>query len=96
LEALLERRRGRQLLSSAQVAEIAEWLACRPLPGRPGFRVIRASDVITETVDRFGIQIARTVALKLLRTHSTSRRWRRPRLYPIRAMDSRIIEPVHH
>jgi len=96
LEALLERRRGRQLLSSAQVAEIAEWLACRPLPGRPGFRVIRAADVIAESVGRFGIQITRTVALTLLRTHSKSRHWHRPRPYPIRALNSRIMEPVHH
>jgi transposase len=96
LEALLERRLGRQLLSSAQVAEIAEWLACRPLPGSAGFRVIRPADVIAESAGRFGIQITRTLALTLFRTHITSRRWRRPRPYPIRAMDSRIRESVQH
>ena len=96
LEALLERRLGRQLLGSAQMAEIAEWLACRPAPGAPGFRVIRAADVITESRVRFGVQITHAVANALLRRHCKSRRWRRPPLHPLGALSSRIMEPVQN
>lgn len=96
LEALLERRRGRQLLSSAQIAQIAEWLASQPLPGATGFRRIHSSDVVAESAARFGVRITPEVALKLLRAHGASRRWRRRRPYPIQAMDSRMREPVQN
>lgn len=95
LEALLEQGHGGRLLSSSQLAEIAEWLASSPPPGAPGFRPIRSADVIAESVARFGVQLTRKIANRLLRTHGKSRRWRRPGLHPIRALNSRIMEPVH-
>lgn len=96
LEAFLERRQGKQLLSSAQEAETADWLACRPPPGAPQFKVIRAADVIAECRVRFAVQITRGVADRLLRMHYRNRYWRLPPLYPIRALNSRIMEPVQN
>lgn len=95
LEAMLERSRGLQMLSSAQVAELARWLADTPLPGTPGFSVRQRSDVIAEAMKRFGIEITGAVASRLLRMHGKSWRARRPRLCPTRAPNSRITEPVH-
>lgn len=95
LEVMLERSRGRQMLSSAQVAELALWIADYPLPGAPEFRLLQAADVIAESMTRFAVDITHQVASRLLRMHANSRRWRRTRLYPIRAMDSRMKGPIH-
>ena len=95
LEVMLERGRGRQMLSSAQVAELAQWIADYPRPGAPEFRLLQAADVIAESMTRFGVDITHQVASRLLRMHAKSRRWRRTRPYPIRAMDSRMKEPIH-
>jgi putative transposase len=97
IERRLIRREGVSLHSISYWSDIlTTWIGEPEKMIKPGFRVIRASDVIAETAERFGIYITGTVALTLLRTYGTSRRWRRPRLYPIRALDSRITEPVHH
>jgi hypothetical protein len=95
LEAMLERSRGLQMLSSAQVAELAQWLVDSPPRGTPGFSVLQRSDVIAEAMKRFGVEITGQVASRLLRMYSKSWRGRRLRPYPIRVPNSRITEPIH-
>jgi hypothetical protein len=83
------------MLSCAQAAELAQWLAESSHPKNPGYRILRVADVIAEAMTCFGVDITRQVATKLLRMHARSRRWRRARPYPIDAMSSRMKEPVH-
>jgi transposase len=83
LEAALERTRGRQQLTSAQAAQLAQWLADCSDPHKPGFQRLRSQHVINEARRRFGISITKTMACRLMRMHHYRRGYRRP-LYRLR------------
>jgi transposase len=57
LEAFLERSVSVSGLTSAQEAEIAQWLEDTLDPNAPGFAVVEPEDVVAELWARFGINI---------------------------------------
>lgn len=96
LEAALERIRGRQQLTSAQAAELAQWIAnCSQSYRQPGFRVLGSRQVIEEARCRFGIEITVAMARRLLRMHCFRRQYRK-RLRRLREASTGISAPVRN
>ena len=94
LDAMLERHKGRQQLSSAQASQLAQWIAAnRPHPKQPAFRILRTQDVIDEAARRFDIHVTVNVARRLIRLHRF-RRGSRKRLHWVREASSVISAPV--
>jgi transposase len=94
LEAALERTTRQSRLTSAQAADIADWLSNAPERGELGFVILRGFDVVEQVKVRFGIDIPVYIGHSMIRLHR-KRLGHRRRRCQVRKLSSRIRNTVH-